>query len=214
MHEFATDLVPPVNRPEPSSGDWSDVRTWRKSLRAALLAERAALPIEERRRRARRAIERLLAEIDLRAFATLGFYWPIRAEIDLRNVASRHIEAGGSVALPVVRQKNAPVEFWRWQPQARMQRGFWNIPVPARRDVLQPDALLIPLVGFDAQRFRLGYGGGYYDRTLAAANPRPVCIGIGHADAELATIHPQPHDIPMNIVVTDRRVYRARPPPD
>jgi 5,10-methenyltetrahydrofolate synthetase len=66
--------------------------------------------------------------------------------------------------------------------------------------------LVIPLVGFDAAGFRLGYGGGYYDRTLASLAPRPYCIGVGYDDAVLETIYPQPHDIPMNLIVTAQRV--------
>jgi 5-formyltetrahydrofolate cyclo-ligase len=72
--------------------------------------------------------------------------------------------------------------------------------------VVQPQTLIVPLVGFDRARYRLGYGGGYYDRTLAAANPRPRTIGIAHSDAELPTIHPQPHDIPMDVIVTESYV--------
>jgi 5-formyltetrahydrofolate cyclo-ligase len=108
----------------------------------------------------------------------------------------------------VITHKNAPVEFWPWTPGMSMRRGFWNIPVPAVGEPVQPDALIIPLVGFDAACFRLGYGGGYYDRTLAALAPLPVRVGIGFADAALATIHPQPHDIPMSVIVTDRAVHR------
>ena len=116
--------------------------------------------------------------------------------------------ASRTAALPVVVAKSEPVEFWRWQPGAAMQRGFWNIPIPAERHAVTPDALLIPLVGYDSAGFRLGYGGGYYDRTLAALAPRPFCIGAGYDSAELATIHPQPHDIPMDLIVTERRVLR------
>jgi 5,10-methenyltetrahydrofolate synthetase len=71
-----------------------------------------------------------------------------------------------------------------------------------------PEVLLIPMVGYDSAGYRLGYGGGYYDRTLAALTPRPLCIGIAYDASQLETIHPQPHDIPMNAVVTERRVLR------
>ena len=84
-----------------------------------------------------------------------------------------------------------------------MTRGVWNIPIPGRREVLNPDALIVPLVGFDPRRFRLGYGGGYYDRTIAAAARRPHCVGLGFEEARLASISPQPHDIAMDVIVTD-----------
>jgi 5-formyltetrahydrofolate cyclo-ligase len=156
--------------------------------------------------------EHLRAAVDLGRFDVLGFYWPIRGELDLRGVARRHVETGGTAALPVVVAKNAPVEFWRWEPGSSMQRGFWNIPVPAERRIVRPAALLIPLVGYDAAGYRLGYGGGYYDRTLSATQPRPFCIGVGYDDAEIETIHPQPHDIPMNLIVTQRRALRRSAP--
>ena len=91
-------------------------------------------------------------------------------------------------------------------PGAPTRPGFWKIPQPIERDVVRPDALIVPLVGFDAHGYRLGYGGGYYDRTLAAASSKPFCIGVGDAEAEIATIRPQPHDIPMDVIVTDREI--------
>ena len=203
MHEFADELLP---RPGGSGPDWPAVRAFRKEKRAELLERRRSVSFDERKRYANELTERLLAAVDLRQFRTLGFYWPIRGELDLRPVAQRHIAGGGAAALPVVVAKNAPVEFWQWEPGSAMQRGFWNIPVPLERRCVTPDVLLIPLVGFDSAGYRLGYGGGFYDRTLAAATPRPFCIGVGYDFSELETIHPQPHDIPMNIIVTERRV--------
>jgi 5,10-methenyltetrahydrofolate synthetase len=90
-----------------------------------------------------------------------------------------------------------------------MQTGVWNIPIPKQRDILTPDAVIVPLVGFDGCGYRLGYGGGYFDRTLASAVPRPFAIGLGYADSALQTIYPQPHDIPMNLIVTDQSIYRV-----
>jgi len=139
----------------------------------------------------------------------LGFCWPMRGEFDVRDIARQHLASGGRVALPVIVQKSAPVEFWSWHPGMPMQRGIWDIPTPKERELLTPDAILVPLVGFDARGFRLGYGGGYFDRTLAAAGRRPFAIGVGSEDSLLPTIYPQPHDIAMNLIVTDQSVHRA-----
>jgi len=122
-----------------------------------------------------------------------------------------HVERGGIVALPVVVERGKPVEFWRWRPGARMGRGLWDIPIPLEREVVQPDALIIPLVGFDDACYRLGYGGGYYDRTLAAATRRPYCVGLGYSGGALGTIYPQMHDIPLDMIVSDRTLIRAQP---
>jgi 5-formyltetrahydrofolate cyclo-ligase len=121
------------------------------------------------------------------------------------------VERGGIVALPVVVERKAPVEFWRWIPGARMGRGLWDIPIPLERELVHPEALIVPLVGFDSACYRLGYGGGYYDRTLAAATKRPICIGLGYHSGELGTIYPQMHDIPLDAIVTDRSLIRAQP---
>jgi 5-formyltetrahydrofolate cyclo-ligase len=204
MHEFADELLP---RPGVRA-DWPAVQAFRKAKRAELLTRRGTVDFADRKRHAEMLTERLFTAVDLRAPGVLGFYWPIRGELDLRDVARRHIEAGGAAALPVVVAKGAPVEFWQWEPGAAMQRGLWNIPVPAERRVVTPAALLIPLVGYDAAGYRLGYGGGYYDRTLATNASRPLCIGVGYDEAQLETIHPQAHDIPMDLIVTEARVLR------
>jgi 5-formyltetrahydrofolate cyclo-ligase len=207
MHEFADELLPPSSRP-----DQNAVRCFRKTKRSELLARRSALGFRDRERYGERLTAHLFATLDLRAYAVLGFYWPIRGELDLRSMVRHHVRTGGIAALPVVVEKNAPVEFWQWKPGDTMQRGFWNIPVPAERRVVIPNVLLIPLVGYDLAGYRLGYGGGYYDRTLAALTPRPFCIGVGYNDSELETIRPQPHDIPMNMIVTERRVLHPATP--
>jgi 5-formyltetrahydrofolate cyclo-ligase len=187
--------------PNPS---WDDVRRWRSGTRDDLIRRRAALPAETRRELARSACAHLEAHIDLSRFPILGFYWPIRAEFDVRPLIERHLARGGAAALPVVIQPAAPLEYWSWRPGIAMQTGVWNIPIPKLRERVQPDAVIAPLVGYDLQGYRLGYGGGYFDRTLAAASPRPFCIGLGYHGSGLETIHPQPHDIPMDRIVTER----------
>ena len=195
--------MPVTISPPSSPSNWDEVRDWRKRTRETLIAGRLALGVSALHKKGERAKLAMLAAVDLKQYPTLGIYWSMRGEIDVRDVARRHIEAGGSVALPVVVEKAAPVEFWRWRPGMGMKRGVWNIPVPMTREVLTPDACIVPLVGFDGESYRLGYGGGYYDRTLAALARRPFCIGLGYADARLPSIFPQRHDIPMNMIVTD-----------
>jgi 5,10-methenyltetrahydrofolate synthetase len=206
MDEFAEQLLPQTARASaaPRAPDWPLVRAFRAAERERLLAARRATALRERQRRAAAIDARIFASLDLTPFHTIGIYWPIKGEPDLRGVGRRHVLAGGSLALPVVVERGAPVEFWHWEPGQPTQPGFWNIPQPVERNVVAPDALLIPLVGFDAEAYRLGYGGGYYDRTLATFARKPFCIGVGDAEAEIASIRPQPHDIPMDVVVTDR----------
>lgn len=182
---------------------WEEIRAWRKATREELIRQRLAQGADERHRRGAIIVDRLLELPEIASAAVLGIYWPIRGEIDVRRVAERNIEAGGQVALPVVVEKGAPLEFWRWHPDAPLTRGLWNIPVPRDREPVTPDVLIVPLVGFDSACYRLGYGGGYYDRTLAAAKSRPLTVAITYANAQLASIYPQPHDIPMNRIVTD-----------
>jgi 5,10-methenyltetrahydrofolate synthetase len=78
----------------------------------------------------------------------------------------------------------------------------WNIPIPADGPEVVPNVLIAPFVGFDPQNYRLGYGGGFFDRTLAALKAPRQVIGVGHPGGALPTIHPQVHDIPMDVIVT------------
>jgi 5,10-methenyltetrahydrofolate synthetase len=134
-------------------------------------------------------------------------YWPIKGEPDLRPVLEALHHAGARVALPLVEVKQAPLVFRRWTPETRMVRGDWNIPVPPpEAEVVVPEIALAPVVGWTEDGFRLGYGGGYFDRTLAALDPRPFTIGIGVQSARLATIFPQPHDIRLDVILTETGV--------
>jgi 5-formyltetrahydrofolate cyclo-ligase len=193
--------------PEPSA-TWEEIRHWRKRKREELIQRRMALSVDTRQALCERAMGQLAQAVDLKDYQVLGFCWPMRGEFDVRSLAKRHLAMGGDAAIPVVVERSAPVEFWRWQPGAAMTKGIWDIPIPNERTVVMPDAVLVPLVGFDPCGFRLGYGGGYFDRTLAAARPRPYAIGLGYEDSVLPTIFPQPHDIPMDLIVTDRGIHR------
>src|SRR5690606_16826023 len=187
-----------------------DIKHWRKAQRSRLIGERRALPLEERQRMGDAIAVRAAAQDVLnREPCCVGFYWPIRGEPDLRAFVRSLLERGFTSALPVVVEKNAPVEFHNYTASTRLTRqSVWGIPIPAEPDPVQPDVLLIPLVGMDKQCYRLGYGGGYYDRTLASLSPRPFAIGVGFELGRLETICPQPHDIPMDTIVTEARTLK------
>jgi 5-formyltetrahydrofolate cyclo-ligase len=190
--------------------DWDEIRKWRRAMRAELLSRRLAVPRAEKPG-VRSVLHDLIREQfpELR-HACIGFYWPFRGEIDFRHLVRDFLALGAEAALPVVVEKQRPLEFWAWRPRMKLARGFWNIPVPAERNPVQPTALLVPLVGFDAAGYRLGFGGGYYDRTLAALDPKPLTIGVGYEFGRLKTIYPQPHDIPLDAIVTEAGCARFR----
>jgi 5-formyltetrahydrofolate cyclo-ligase len=195
---------------ERAMAGWDEIRRWRRERRAELIARRQAMPQAERRRLQPLILDRVEREFPELAGALVGFYWPIRGEIGAIDLIRRLLERGARAALPVVVEKGRPLEFRAWRPGDRLERGVWNIPIPAKGEVVRPAALLVPLVGFDAAGYRLGYGGGYYDRTLAALDPKPLAIGLGFELGRLATIHPQTHDIPMDAIVTEAGTMRAR----
>jgi 5-formyltetrahydrofolate cyclo-ligase len=107
----------------PPSPNWGEVRHWRKLVRDDLLQRRTVLSTDARRALGERARARLVQAIDLKAYNVLGFCWPIRGEFDVRGIAEQHLASGGQVALPVVVQQSAPVEFWRWYPGSPMSTG-------------------------------------------------------------------------------------------
>lgn len=188
---------------------WEEVRAWRRTERGRLIACRAAVPLAERRPRDLVITVHLRTAVPDLAGRHIGFYWPFKGEYDPRPLARALHREGARLALPVVVRRAAPMEFRPWQPGIRMVAGIWNIPAPAEGDPVLPDTLLVPLVGFDARGYRLGHGGGYYDRTLAAMLRRPRAIGVGFECLRLATIHPQPHDIPMDLIVTEGGAWEA-----
>lgn len=193
-----------------------DVARWRKAERVRLLEARAALSVADRQAAGAAIAAQLdtcLAERvgDLSGL-TISAWWPIKAEIDLRFWLAGLAGRGARAALPLVDVKAQPLIFRAWTPETRMERGFWNIPVPAEGEAITPDITLSPVVGWDGACFRLGYGGGYFDRTLAAIRPAPLAIGVGLEAARIATIYPQPHDIPMRAVVTERGIHDPQTP--
>jgi 5,10-methenyltetrahydrofolate synthetase len=185
--------------------DW---KAWRRAERERLIGGRLAISADARQDIAALVTAQLESTLALRTGMTVSFYWPFRGELDLRPWITALISRGLGAALPVVTEKHAPMSFRPWSPGAKMERGIWNIPVPADPAEVTPDIIIAPLVGFDPACYRLGYGGGYFDRTLAALPHRPVVAGVGYDQSRLATIHPQPHDIAMDLIVTETTVLR------
>ena len=187
---------------------WEEIRAWRRSMRSDLIAKRLCMPRSERFRNRSLLLECIRQQFQQLRAATIGFYWPIKGEIDVNPLVRDFLARGAAAALPVIVTKEQPLEFWRWHPDMKLDRGVWNIPVPSERALVEPTVLLVPLLGFDAAGYRLGYGGGYYDRTLAASAPRPFTIGVGHEFGRLQSIYPQSHDIPLDVIVTECGVTR------
>ncbi len=187
----------------------AEIGQWRKAQRAELVARRvAATPVQRRQWNA--AITRhLIEQFPVLQGMLVGLYWPFKGEFDPR-AAIRHLRKFGTrAALPVVVQKAGPLQFREWWPGAQMTTGAFNLPVPDGTEVVRSDALLIPLVGFDSQGYRLGYGGGYFDRTLAASRPQPLKIGLAFELSRIPTIQPQRHDVPMDFIVTEAGVHHV-----
>lgn len=183
-----------------------DVRAWRRAERTRLLDLRQSFPSEQRREWGERIAKTLHQQIHQAGGTVVSAYWPIRGEPELRPLLKLLAREGIRTALPVVVEKNRPMVFREWRSGDRLKRGIWKIPVPAEGAVVQPDVIIAPVVGFDRAGYRLGYGGGYFDRTLATFESAPLVLGIGYAFASLDTIHPQPFDIRMSRIITDEGI--------
>ncbi len=187
-------------RPNPS--DTKDVARWRKAERERLITARLALSVSERQDHAHAVSRDLDKIVTAKPEAIVSVYWPFRGEPDLRPWMTAACEKGMRVALPIVVAKEQPLIFREWRPGARLEHGVWNIPFPADGDPVTPTVVIAPLVGFDPNAYRLGYGGGFFDRTLSSLKREPIAIGVGHPIGAIETIHPQTFDIPMDWIVT------------
>ena len=188
--------------------DPTALKTWRKAERERLIAARVALApatLDAWRRRMDITLERSFPGL---ARCRLAFCWPIKGEYDARHLARTLRSRGALTALPVVVKPKSPLIFREWHPGVQMVVGPLDIPYPAGSPEVVPEAVLLPMNGWDPQGYRLGYGGGFFDRTLASLAKRPLTIGVTYELAKLDTIHPQSWDIPMDYVVTERGVYR------
>lgn len=183
----------------------------RAALRRTMLAARRAMPAARQQAASACILEYLGGLLLPMPAGSIGFCAAIRAEPDCQPLIVRLIAAGWQAAMPVVSAVDAPMTFRRWWPAAPMTADPYGIPIPATEAAPLPSVLLLPLVAFDAAGYRLGYGGGYFDRTLAACARRPLMIGVGFDLCAVASIHPERHDIPLDRVVTESGIRRFNP---
>lgn len=182
---------------------------WRAARRSDLLARRLAVTAEQREQWSARIRALLQAALPAPAGLRVASYTPFRGEPEIRPLIEQWRAAGATIALPVVIARGAAMEFRAWWPGAPLRHGAFKLPEPDGTPLVQPQLVLMPPVGFDARGYRLGYGGGYFDRTLAALMPAPVKLGVAYEMARLDDIRPQPYDIAMDFVVTEQALYRV-----
>lgn len=183
-----------------------DSTAWRRALRRDMVARRAALSAAEHDALSARIVAHLQAALAVPQ--CVAFCWPIKHEPDVRALVELWVAAGARAALPVVLAPDRPLAFREWQATTPLLADRYGIPTPTAGDWLQPDLILLPLNGFDAAAYRLGYGGGYFDRTLAALSPRPLAVGVGFEINRLASIRPEPHDQRLDWIVTEAGAFR------
>jgi 5,10-methenyltetrahydrofolate synthetase len=176
-------------------------------VRIKLIERRLAAPPADRKTWSAEINAHLSARWPKPPGTVIAFCWPFKAEHDVRPVVEAWIAMGARAALPVVVAPRTPLRFRIWQPGTRLERGPLGIPFPAESEEVRPDTILLPANGFDASGFRLGYGAGYFDRTIAELRPRVLIIGIAYEIARLKSIAPQSHDEPMDFVVTETGVH-------
>ncbi len=195
---------------KPVSGPTDDIVQCRNRLRRKALEGRQRLSAAQRQVLEQQLMLHLDKVVEQLAPRSLGFCWPYRAEPDLRAwiLAWLARDERRIAALPVVLEKDSAMHFRRWVPGAAMALDRHGIPHPAAALEVKPEVVLVPLNAFDAAGYRLGYGGGYFDRTLAQLDT--VAVGVGFELGRVPSTWPQLHDKPMDWIVTEAGAARAR----
>jgi 5-formyltetrahydrofolate cyclo-ligase len=186
-----------------------DLPAWRKLKRRELLDKRTAMSAEERHVKSASILSEL-SHLEDALTGVIAFYFPFRGEVDILPLIEKLSNRGYVTALPVVLAPRTPLRFRAWKPGCVTAPSTYGVPEPTQGEIVDPDVFIVPLVGFDAHLYRLGYGGGFYDRTFAATKKAITRIGVSFEDARIDTIHPQPFDIPMHFVITENGVREAK----
>ena len=183
----------------------------KKTLRRQLQAERQAMV--DRHQRSVHLQEVLRVWLVGRPEHTIGAYWPIKGEFDALPALYRWSEAEDRrrIGLPVIDRESKQLRFHVWYPGCPMEEDAYGIPKPKDTEAFEPLLLLVPCVGYGPGGLRLGYGGGFYDRTLAALRPRPITIGVGYSHGYVPWLKPEPHDVPLDAILTDEGLAGQAP---
>ena len=178
----------------------------KKLLRRQLQAERLAMI--DRHERAMHLQQVLRVWLVTRKEQTIGAYWPIKGEFDALPALYRWTEGAPErrIGLPVIDRETKQLRFHVWYPGCPMEEDAFGIPKPKDTEQFTPQMLLVPCVGYGPKGLRLGYGGGFYDRTLAAIEPRPYTVGVGYAHGYLPWLTPEPHDVPLDAMLNENGV--------
>lgn len=175
----------------------------RERVRRAAIAAREALSPEEHRRLSARIETNLKQLLAHRTPSVIAFCWPYRGEFDARGVIAGLTAKGWRSCLPIVRTAQSPLGFRCWHPGSEMAVDRYGIHYPADGDDMTPEVLLLPFNAIDRQGYRLGYGAGYFDRTLASMPVRPYVVGVGFSLGLVDSVWPQQHDIPVDHIITE-----------
>ena len=190
--------------------DHEDDSRFRSGLRREMLARRAALDRDAHAALSLAIRERLDVAFPELSSHIVAFCWPVQNEPDLVPYAETLRARGARVALPVVVHPGAALAFREWWPGQPLAPDRYDIPTPTDGDFVTPQAILLPVNAFDAAGFRIGYGGGFFDRTLASLTPRPLAIGVGFDFQQVASTRPQAHDLPLDAIVTESKLLRPQ----
>jgi len=133
---------------------------------------------------------------------------PAAAQAEKPQLATESIASRSprKIGLPVVNKLHKTLTFHAWYPGCPMEEDAYGIPKPKDTEVIIPTLLFVPCVGYGPGGYRLGYGGGFYDRTLASLQPRPFTVGLGYSQGWLPDMEPEPHDIPLDAILNDKGV--------
>ncbi len=190
----------------------SDLQNQKKATRKGLVERRLSMPDRHERSLSLQQVMRVWL-ID-RPDTVIGAYWPIKGEFDALPALFRWKEAETSsldgkhrrIGLPVVNKQHKTLTFHAWYPGCAMEEDAYGIPKPKDTEVVVPTLLFVPCVGYGPGGYRLGYGGGFYDRTLATLQPKPFTCGLGFGNAFVDDFEPEAHDLPLDAILNDHGV--------